>query len=971
MEEKKEGKNFGSLGKYRISTHLETLDYGFSMTHLYVGDNENIGNKGANLTIVILSCNRSELTIKLIDSLIKHVPDFMGEVLVYDNASDESELAHLQKYLSAIPFRYRLIQSDANFGVAGGRMRAAQEVTTEWMMLLDNDIYFTSNPLDICRKNIAMLGCKFLNLPLMTEDKQTVFCNGGCFYVFVEDVDMHIWPLSMYEPLRTVMNREFAPSLSTFLFGGSAIVNRELFFECGGFDEGMFVGFEDLDFSISLFRKGYKIGSAGIFSLVHDHKRLEGVTSLEYEKARFSNEKLFESALYFERKHGLKVWSRSTESWIRMRREELGVSRIDKNDLHNLSYERKFSDCFAARDRKDDKSRKRSVLFCIHTLGGGGAEKLLIDILQRMDPDVFDIDLCVISRGGVYYEFLPDYVNYYAYNDDGAFLDKQYDVEIAFLEGEPTKRIALHDSNAVKIAWVHTDMLNWRISAGAFNSPAEEAMCYNMMDRIIFVSQTSMQQFDKLFSDIHADKMVIPNFIDKTDVIAKSQAMPCPIEKTKLTMCTLARMLPVKGIDRLIPILSRLKKDGLDFQHWIIGDGFQRGAIESQIEALDLKDTVSLLGFQKNPFPYLKATDIFISPSLLEGLPIALGEALCLHKPIVATNVSGTAELLGYGKYGMLVDSEPDAIYEGLKEMIRSETLRNEYAQKAEIGSTTEAFDVPQIMSRINDLIVNAASDKTPLNRIAHQVFMESCIGKRPGLLNGKIGQAIFFFHYAAFTGHKAYETYALQLIDDMVKLIHSKTPIDYTGGLTGIGSGVEYIVQNGYIDADSDEVLEEIEAHIHLAIPYETDVKNLADMGRYLLSRIANPANGDTKPTTIENKIFLIHVVDLIDRFYTDQSEDSIAYVYRFLTETDRINIYPIKVKRLISEIKAKYGDLLSDTSYRQYIEEAIELQCDTNFQDESAPDLLPQKYGEFVGVGLYLMGKSDCRHKSWLQLL
>ena len=971
MEIKKKGRNFRNFRKYKISTHLSTLDYGFSMSHQYVGDSENIGNKGANLTIVILSCNRSELTIKLIDSLIKHIPDFMGEVLVYDNASDETELAHLQKYLSAIPFTYRLIRSDTNYGVAGGRMRAAQEVTTEWILLLDNDIYFTSNPLDICRKNIAMLGCKFLNLPLMDQDKRTVFCNGGCFYVFAEDVDMHIWPLSMYEPVRTVMNREFAPSISTFLFGGSAIVNKELFFECGGFDEGMFVGFEDLDFSISLFRKGYKIGSAGIFSLVHDHKRLEGVTSLEYEKARFSNEKLFESALYFERKHGLKVWSRSTESWIRMRRAELGISRIEKKNIHSLSDEGKFSDCFATRDRKDDKSGKRSVLFCIHTLGGGGAEKLLIDILKRMDTDAFEVDLCVISRGGVYYDFLPDYVNYYAYNDDGAFLDKQYDVEIAFLEGEPTKRIALHDSNAVKIAWVHTDMLNWRISAGAFNSPAEEAMCYNMMDQIVFVSQTSMQQFDKLFPDIHTDKMVMPNFIDKAEVIAKSQAMPCPIEKTKLTMCTLARMLPVKGIDRLIPILSRLKKDGLDFHHWIIGDGYQRDTIESQVEALDLKDTVSLLGFQKNPFPYLKATDIFISPSLLEGLPIALGEALCLHKPIVATNVSGTAELLGYGKYGMLVDSEPDAIYEGLKEMMSSEAIRNEYAQKAETGSMTEAFDVPQIMSRINDLIVNAASDKTPLNRIAHQVLMESCFGKRPSLLNGKIGEAIFFFHYAVFTGHEIYETYAFQLIDEMGKLVHSETPIDYAGGLAGIGAGVEYLVQNGYIDADTDEVLEEIEERIHLAIPYETDVKNLAGMGRYLLSRIGNPANGDNKPTAIENKIFLIHVVDLIDRFYAEQSEESIACVYRFLTEADRTKVYPVKVKRLIRDMKAKYGDLLSDTSYRQYIEEGIGFQCNTNLQTESTFDLLPQKYGGFAGIGLYLMGKSDSRHKSWVQLL
>ena len=314
------------MNKFKVSNGFVPIDYGYTLSHRYIGDAENIGNNGENLTIVLLSCNRSVLTIKLIDSLIEHIPDFDGEILIYDNASDKGELINLIKYLTSIPFKHRLIKSIKNHGVAGGRNRAIKEVKTDWVMSLDNDIYFTSNPLEVCRRNIASLGCKFINLPLISEDKKTIFSNGGSFYIVKEDTDIHIWAGTMYEQSGCTINEKFAPSLSTFLFGGASIINKELFVQCGCFDEGMFVGFEDLDFSIRLFQKGYKIGSAGILALVHDHKRLGDVNSLEYEKVRFSNEKVLEAALYFENKHKLKVWSKSTETWLKRRRKDMGIT---------------------------------------------------------------------------------------------------------------------------------------------------------------------------------------------------------------------------------------------------------------------------------------------------------------------------------------------------------------------------------------------------------------------------------------------------------------------------------------------------------------------------------------------------------------------------------------------------------------------------------------------------------------------
>jgi hypothetical protein len=418
-----------------------------------------------------------------------------------------------------------------------------------------------------------------------------------------------------------------------------------------------------------------------------------------------------------------------------------------------------------------------------------------------------------------------------------------------------------------------------------------------------------------------------------SDLIAKSLAFPCPVEKTKPTMCTLARLVPVKGLERLIPILSRLKKEGLDFRHRIIGEGYQRELLERLIERHDLQDTVFLPGFHKNPFPFLKAADVFVSVSFVEGLPLVVCEALCLGKPIVATNNPGTAELLENGKYGYLVEPDDESVYRGLKDFLSNESLRNEYALKAKAGSGIDRFDLKKNICRINDLLKQKApSVRTPLEQTVQKLFAHNDVNNDPGLMTGKMGKAIFFFHCARFTKNKLYEAYAFALIEEMTGYIHKETPVGYENGLSGIGAGLEYLVQNGFVEADTDEILEDIEQRIHLAIPYETDATTLADMGRYLLFRLRNPTSGDHKPVTVENKIFLIHVIDLIDRFYAKQSGKNLVCIFRFLKEADKTAIFPTKVKRLIREIRKEFAS--KGIIYRKNAKQTQRSQLETSLR-------------------------------------
>ena len=312
---------------------VKELPYYTSDFHKFIGventkDNisfENIGDGGCNLTIAVLSMNRSYLTIRLMNSIKEKVTDFRGEFLIGDNGSDKSELDQVKKVTVDMPFSCRIIEFGKNYGVAGGRNRLFKEVQTDWILSLDNDIYFTSNPFKKIQKDINSLGVKFLVMPLKDKNDK----NGGLFgsNIYVEDKNGRC-AVGLGTALITKdleMDTEEEPFLCTAVPGTAAAVNKQAFFEVGGFDEGMFVGFEDTEFSLRVFQKGYKVGCCGTVCLYHDHPKAEKTVDIDYEKERFSRQKLYESAKYFENKTGFTVWDDAVAQWIDERRNATGI----------------------------------------------------------------------------------------------------------------------------------------------------------------------------------------------------------------------------------------------------------------------------------------------------------------------------------------------------------------------------------------------------------------------------------------------------------------------------------------------------------------------------------------------------------------------------------------------------------------------------------------------------------------------
>ena len=342
---------------------------------------------------------------------------------------------------------------------------------------------------------------------------------------------------------------------------------------------------------------------------------------------------------------------------------------------------------------KDGKIR---ILFCIDTLGGGGAEKLLIDILKRFDYEKYAVDLLVLFEEGIYFADIPEEVSWF-FSGSEKVKNRFYDIEIAFLEGLAVKYIAERGSVAVKIAWVHIDLYNFHWTKSFYKSDEHEYEVYQKMNKIIFVTENIKRQFERLFGGIHAELLVIHNFIDQSDLLKKSEGYK--VSKRKFTLCSIGRLTPMKGYLLLIQTVHRLVDDGLDFDLWIVGEGEQRMVLEDLIQERSLSNIVFLQGFHKNPIPFLKEADVFVSSSSVEGFSLVIGEALCLGKPVVATKNAGSEEVLDGGKYGMLIEQGDDFLYKALKNVIQSESLRFDLRSKA--SERSGWFDVSKAMDKI------------------------------------------------------------------------------------------------------------------------------------------------------------------------------------------------------------------------------------------------------------------------------
>lgn len=377
---------------------------------------------------------------------------------------------------------------------------------------------------------------------------------------------------------------------------------------------------------------------------------------------------------------------------------------------------------------------KKKVAFFVNGLYGGGAEKVLQTLLRFLDYSKFEVTLYSVVQEQLGEEYPANIDFKYIYrstNGKGAlsrffilcynkiglliyahcspslfyrlFVRGKYDVEVAFIEGYAT-RIVSGSTNpkSKKIAWVHIDLEGNHWTDICYRSLAEEKQSYQHFDSVVAVSDFVRKVNERLFCGIK-NSCTLYNPIDSAEIIQKSkEAIYEPHETIRLVSS--GRFTHQKAFDRLLRIVKRLKEEHYPVELWLLGDGVMRSQLETIISQNEMADYVTLLGFQTNPYKYLRACDVFVCSSIAEGFSTVITEALVLGLPVISTEVSGVREQLGENcEYGIITDNDEYALYSGIKDLLDAPEKLRLYQKNAE--KRGKSFQINRLVSAIENIL--------------------------------------------------------------------------------------------------------------------------------------------------------------------------------------------------------------------------------------------------------------------------
>lgn len=347
---------------------------------------------------------------------------------------------------------------------------------------------------------------------------------------------------------------------------------------------------------------------------------------------------------------------------------------------------------------------KKKILFGITSLTIGGAERVLVDLVNRISSD-YDVTVFTIYDGGKLKKELASNVKVMSmynkpYSEYGRlehikislkllFKSKApdgYDTEVAFLEG-PITRLFSKKSKAKKIAWVHTDLSKF-FSKGLKDKIKNklDKKIYKNYDKIVFVSEDIKNKFNQKYGK-DFNEIVIRNYLNYENIIKKAdESISLPYHKNDINLVSVERLVEQKGIDRFIKVHSMLEKDGIHSKVYIVGDGPLRYALQKQIDELGETENFYLLGEKTNPYPYIRKADYFCLLSYYEGYGMVIDEAKILNKNIIITDIPAKESVKDYKKATILENTET-GIYKGLKKILSSEDIKNEIDKEENFNS--------------------------------------------------------------------------------------------------------------------------------------------------------------------------------------------------------------------------------------------------------------------------------------------
>ncbi|MFJ8526936.1 glycosyltransferase [Bacillus sp. NPDC094106] len=320
------------------------------------------------------------------------------------------------------------------------------------------------------------------------------------------------------------------------------------------------------------------------------------------------------------------------------------------------------------------KSKQR-ILFVLPSLQGGGAEKVVLNVINKIDRNKYHPVLFLFVNEGVYLNKLPSYLEVnYALEAGKSFTKNSFKVInklkkqalqssliVSSLELTTTYFSIIAGLMAKKptVGWIHIDIAEFHVSK-KFSHKILLKMLYPHLRSAIAVSEGVEEAVIKVIPKLKGKTEVIYNPLPVKEIREYAEEPNSFVVDSPLIIAA-GRLTYQKSFDYLIRCHARLISKGVNHRLVILGEGEEKVNLLRLIKELNMEKSVFLAGFQDNPYSWIKKADIFVLSSRFEGFGMVIAEAMALGIPIISTDCpSGPAEILEDGKYGVLVKSQDE-----------------------------------------------------------------------------------------------------------------------------------------------------------------------------------------------------------------------------------------------------------------------------------------------------------------------
>lgn len=401
---------------------------------------------------------------------------------------------------------------------------------------------------------------------------------------------------------------------------------------------------------------------------------------------------------------------------------------------------------------------KPRIFIAMHYMEIGGAETALVGLLNALDPARVDVDLFLYDHRGEMMQFIPKWVNLLpqipkysvlerpivelvkrgfwgiaaarmwakriskvAYKRSGSKLENNggldkmskcttpllpkinqsvtYDLAISFLT--PHRIVAEKVKAKKKIAWIHTDYTRVWVDA------EEELKVWQKYDYVASISSDVTNTFLQVFPSLAPKIVEIENILSPKFVRKRAELEDTDKEfrqTDKISLLSIGRYSEQKNYDNVPDICKRLiGKTKLNIKWYIIGYGGDEALIRQKIKEAGMEEHVILLGKRSNPYPYIKACDIYVQPSRYEGKSVTVREAQMLCKPVVVTNYPTAPSQIRSGVDGVIVPMDNEGCANGLAEVICDKPLQERIIAHLKTHDYGNESEVEKIYTLINE----------------------------------------------------------------------------------------------------------------------------------------------------------------------------------------------------------------------------------------------------------------------------